>query len=155
MITKNDCMSILVKLEDSGVDVNSAMRKLVIAKEIPIEVLKFIQINRGFEISNFYEMLRKKHNQNKSPLYTNIINEEANESEIITTLSALLTQISLYGRKIDNANAFYKAARAQEISEVLSKYYAEQDLNLAAKMLQAVRTDLVVLEYIAGRRDIA
>ena len=38
------------------------MRKLVMSREVPLEVLKFISDNRGIEASNFYEMLRKKHN---------------------------------------------------------------------------------------------
>ena len=63
MITKNDCMSILIKLEDHGVNIDHYMRKLVVAKEIPLEVLKFISQHRGIEVANFYEMLRKKHNQ--------------------------------------------------------------------------------------------
>ena len=66
MITKNDCLSILVKLEDSGVkNIDTYMRKLLVSREIPLEVLKFISDNHGLDISNFYEMLRKKHNQSK------------------------------------------------------------------------------------------
>ena len=65
MITKNDCLSILVKLEDSGVkNIDTYMRKLLVSREIPLEVLKFISENRGLEISKFYEMLRKNHNKN-------------------------------------------------------------------------------------------
>ena len=75
MITKNDCMSILIKLEDHGVNIDSYMRKLIVSKEIPLEVLKFISQHRGIEVANFYEMLRKKHNQKKSPLYLNIVKE--------------------------------------------------------------------------------
>ena len=77
MITKNDCLSILVKLEDSGVkNIDTYMRKLLVSREIPLEVLKFISENRGLEISKFYEMLRKNHNKKKSPLYTNIVRFE-------------------------------------------------------------------------------
>jgi hypothetical protein len=68
MITKNDCLTILVSLEDRGIDINSQMKKLLTAKEIPIDVLKFILTNRGIEVANFYEMLRKKHNQKKPHL---------------------------------------------------------------------------------------
>ena len=71
MITKTDLMTILVSLEDNGVNIDNQMKKLLTAKEIPIETLKFILDNRGIEVANFYEMLRKKHNQKKSPLYLN------------------------------------------------------------------------------------
>ena len=71
MITKNDCLSLLVSLEDHGINVNDQMKKLLSSKELPIEVLKFISKNRGIEVIDFYEMLRKKYNQKKSPLYKN------------------------------------------------------------------------------------
>ena len=101
MITKNDCLSILVKLEDSGVkNIDTYMRKLLVSREIPLEVLKFISENRGLEISKFYEMLRKNHNKKKSPLYTNIVREITDPTEAVITLSCLLTQILLYGKKL-------------------------------------------------------
>ena len=74
MITKNDCLSILAKLDESGISgVNPYVKKLLISRDIPLEVLKFISDNRGLEVSKFYEMLRRSHNQKKSPLYTNIL----------------------------------------------------------------------------------
>ena len=39
MITKNDCLSILVSLEDRGISINDQMKKLLTAKEIPLEYL--------------------------------------------------------------------------------------------------------------------
>ena len=42
MITKNDCLTLLVSLEDKGVNIDSQMKKLLSAREIPIDVLKFI-----------------------------------------------------------------------------------------------------------------
>ena len=121
MITKNDCLSILVKLEDSGVQgIDPYMRKLLVSKEIPLDVLKFISDNRGIEVGHFYEVLRKSHNQKKSPLYTNILKEVENPDELITTLSCLLTQILLYGNKLINRDQFFREVRAEEISRVLN-----------------------------------
>ena len=96
MITKNDCLTLLVALEDKGINIDLQMKKLITAKEIPIDVLKFILDNRGVEVANFYEMLRKKHNQKKSPLYHNIVKELSDIEEVITTLACLLVQITLY-----------------------------------------------------------
>ena len=31
MLNKSDCMSILIKLEDKGVDINAQMKKLILA----------------------------------------------------------------------------------------------------------------------------
>ena len=53
MITKNDCLTILVALEDKGININKPMKALVTSKEIPMEVLKFILDNRGSEVANF------------------------------------------------------------------------------------------------------
>ena len=156
MITKNDCLSILVKLGDSGVEnTDSYMRKLLISKEIPLDVLRFISQNRGIEVGNFYEMLRKSHNQKKSPLYTNIIREVTDPKEIITTLSCLLTQIILYGNKLVDADKFYKEVRAEEISRVLNNFFKSGLYDEPAALLRLIKSDLLVLEYINGRRDLA
>ena len=156
MITKNDCLSILVKLEDSGVsEARTYIKKLIVAKDPPIEVLRFISVNRGIEISNFYEMLRKSHNQKKSPLYTNILKDFGSIQESLTTLSCLLTQILLYGNKLDNPEAFFKEARAEEITRVLNAYFQTGNPEDCFTVLQLVKSDLLVLEHIAGRRDLA
>ena len=103
MITKNDCLSILVKLEDSGVkNIDTYMRKLLVSREIPLEVLKFISENRGLEISKFYEMLRKNHNKKKSPLYTNIVREITDPTEAVITLSERVKINSYIGKTVIN-----------------------------------------------------
>jgi hypothetical protein len=153
MITKNDCMSILLKLEDRGLNINNMMRKLVIAKETPLEVLQFIAQNRGMEAINFYEMLRVRYNKKKTPLYKNII-KNTDESEITTILACLLTQIVLYSKKLDDKGLFLKEIRAEEISRVLHDYFETEDLEQCKKLLQLIRADLLVLEYLNGRRNL-
>lgn len=151
MISRTDCMDILIELEDRGLNINPYMRKLVISDHIPVEVLKFIAANQGLEVGNFYEMLRKKHNQKKSPLYTNILKEK--QDDIITTLTCLLTQICLYSNKLKNKETFLKEVRAEEISRALNEYFKQEDLSSATHVLKAVKTDLLVLEYLNGRRE--
>lgn len=155
MITKNDCLSCLVKLEDSGVqEARQYIKKLVVSREPSIEVLRFISQHRGIEVSNFYEMLRKNHNQKKSPLYTNIVRDIEDLSEVIITLASLQTQILLYGKRLANSANFYKEARAEEISRVLNTYFKTGEADGCLAMLKLVKSDLLVLEYIAGRRDL-
>jgi len=154
MITKNDCMSILVQLEDSGVNIDQYMRKLILSPEVPIDVMQFIAKHHGIEVINFYEMLRKKHNQKKSPLYTNILKEQDNEDNIITTLICLLTQITLYGTKLDQPEGFYKEVRAEEISRVIHEYFSNLDITSCASLLKLIKTDILVLDYINGRREL-
>lgn len=156
MITKNDCLSILVELEDRGaVDINKYIRQLMSSKEIPLEVLKFIAANRGIEVANFYEILRKSYNDKRSKLYYNILTETDNINEILIILSSLLTQVFLHCKHIKNPARFLKEIRANEIAKVINNYCIDENPELCIKMLQAIRSDLIVMEYISGRRDLA
>lgn len=154
MITKNDCLTVLVALEDKGIDINIPMRKLVTSKEVPMDVLKFILDNRGIEVASFYEMLRKKHNDKKSPLYHNIVKEVTDAEDIIITLACLLVQITLYSKKLPaNKEIFQREVRAEEITRVLNRYYSTGELDQCLALLKLLKTDLLVLEHISGRRD--
>ena len=154
MITKNDCLTLLVALEDKGVDIDNQMKKLLTSKEVPMEVLKFILEYRGIEVANFYEMLRKKHNQKKSPLYHNIVKDIEDVDEIITTLSCLLVQITLYSRKLRaNKDIFQREIRAEEITRVLNNFYATGEFDQCIALLKLLKADLLVLEHISGRRE--
>jgi len=155
MITKNDCLSILAKLDETGVKgVNPYMKKLLVSRSIPLEVLKFISDNRGLEVSHFYEMLRKSHNQKKSPLYTNILKEIDDPQEVITTLSCFLTQILLYSKKLDNRDQFFREVRAEEVTRVLNNYFNTGLYEECLSLIKLLKSDLLVLEYIAGRREL-
>ena len=155
MITKNDCLTILVALEDKGLNIDQPMKKLISSKEIPMEVLKFILDNRGIEVANFYEMLRKKHNQKRSPLYHNIVKEVEDPEELITTLACLLVQITLYSNKLQaNREIFKREVRAEEITRVLNSYYSTGTLDQCFALIRLLKTDLLVLEHISGRRDL-
>ena len=46
MLTKSDCLSILVKMEDAGIDVKNNMKELLISRDIPTSVLEFIVKNK-------------------------------------------------------------------------------------------------------------
>ena len=155
MITKNDCLTILVSLEDRGINIDQQMKRLITSKEIPIDVLKFILTNRGIEVANFYEMLRKKHNQKKSPLYHSIVKDITDPDEVVTTLACLLVQITLYSRKLtSNKEIFQREVRAEEISRVLNNYYATGTLDNCLALIKLLKADLLVLEHISGRRDL-
>lgn len=154
MITKNDCLTILVALEDKGININQPMKKLVTSKDIPLDVLKFILDNRGIEVANFYEMLRKKHNQKKSPLYHNIVKDITEPEDIITTLACLLVQITLYSNKLpSNKEIFQREVRAEEITRVLNEYYSTGSLDQCFTLMKLLKSDLLVLEHIGGKRD--
>lgn len=154
MINKSDLMTVLVALEDRGINIDQQMKRLLTSKEIPIDTLKFILDNRGIEVANFYEMLRKKHNQKKSPLYHNIVKDTTDPEEVITTLACLLVQITLYSKKLPaNKEIFQREVRAEEISRVLNNYYATGMLDSSLALIKLLKSDLLVLEHIGGRRD--
>lgn len=156
MITKADCLSILVKLEkDQNINVDKYVKQVALAKDtIPLEVLRFIANNRGLEVVNFYEMLRKKHNKDKSPLYTNILKEISDPNEVVLTLSCLLTQIMLYGNKLSNPEAFYKEVRAEELTRALNTFFGDSNWEICKTVLRLVKSDILVLEYLNGRREL-
>ena len=154
MLNKSDCMSILIKLEDKGVDINAQMKKLILAKDIPIDVLKFIAEKQGLEAVNFYEMLRKSYNNKKSKLYKNILDDIKLE-DVCVILSSLLLQIALYSSKLtDTKDSFLQEIRANEISEALADFYNSDSVEKCLAVLNAVKTDLLVLEYLNGRREL-
>ena len=126
----------------------------MVARDIPLEVLKFISDNRGLEVSKFYEMLRKSHNQKKSPLYTNILKEVDDPQEVVTTLSCLLTQILLYGKKLESKDQFFREVRAEELTRVLNNYFKTGLYEECLNLIKILKSDLLVLEYIAGRREL-
>ena len=154
MLNKSDCMSILIKLEDKGVDINAQMKKLILAKDIPIDVLKFIAEKQGLEAVNFYEMLRKSYNNKKSKLYKNILDDIKLE-DVCIILSSLLLQIALYSSKLtDTKDSFLQEIRANEISEALADFYKSDNVEKCLAVLNAIKTDLLVLEYLNGRREL-
>lgn len=151
MLSKQECMSILIRLENRGINIDSQMKKVILSKEVPLEVLQFISSNQGIEASNFYEMLRKNHNKKKSPLYTNILNEK----NPVLTLSCLLTQILLYSNKLNSTkDLFLKEIRSEEISRVLHNYFESGSYSECIPLLKLIKSDLMVLEYINGRREL-
>ena len=146
MITKDDVILLLGELKDNGIDCKEQIKKQISSPEPVIEVLKFINDNRQLELTNFYKKIRKSYNNKKSKLYINIVKETDDVKEVLTTLSALLTQIILFGKNVENLSMFYKHARAEEISKVLNNYFKTYDLTNCMRLLQLIKTDIKVCE---------
>ena len=112
-ITKKDCLVLLNSLKEDGIDVTEMTKKAALSKDVSIEVIQFINKNRPFEVSNFYEKLRKSYNNKKSQLYKQIVkSDEVDEpKDIIITLSSLGLQIMLYAKQIEDPLMFLQQAR--------------------------------------------
>lgn len=147
MITKNDCLLLLADLEDSGIDTKEALRELS-KNGMTIEIIKFINDNRQLDLSAFYEKLRWSYNHKKSQLYKNIVKEIENPQEVLTTLSAMMTQILLFSKNVEDKQLFLRHARAQEISAVLTNYFKTYDISTSIKLLRLIKADLKCLESV-------
>ena len=146
MITKEDVLLLLTELRDEGVDVKEQIKKQVLAPEPKIEILKFINDNRQLDLTNFYKKIRKSYNDKKSKLYINIVKENEEVKEVLTTLSALLTQIILYAKTVDNMIMFYQHSRAEEITKILNNYFKTFDLTNCIKLMKIIKADIKVCE---------
>lgn len=148
MITKNDCYLLLAEIKENGVDTNQVMKRLVSMSSPDIEVIKFINDNRELDLTRFYEKLRYSYNHKKSNLYKNIVKEIDEPQDVLTTLSAMLTQIILFSRNVEDKEMFLKHSRAYEISLVLNNYFKDYNLTNCLKLLRIIKIDLKALESI-------
>lgn len=148
MITKNDIILLLTDLKQRGIDTDSQLQELLFTNEIPLTVIKYINDNRQLDLAAFYEGIRKSYNNKKSELYINIVKEVEDTTEVLTTLSAMLTQILRYSKKVDNKAMFLRHARASDITKALSNYFATFDLTLCLKLLRVIKADIKALESI-------
>ncbi len=152
MITKNDILLLLTDLQEAGKEVSSYFVKTLNNPNVSLEVLKFINDQRQLDVAAFYELLRKNYNSKKSPLYKNIVRDDVNPEEVLTTLAALNLQILLFAKKLEDDKMFLKHSRAEEITRVLNNYYKTYDLLPCLKLVKLIKADLVAFETVAGRR---
>ena len=148
MITKNDCVLLLTELQDKGVNVKPYISKLMSTSDLNLDVLKFLNSQRELDVNAFYNMIRMNYNKKKSSLYINIMKEIDNPADVLTTLSAMLTQIILYSNKLENPERFLSHVRAKEISQVLSNYFTRFDITNAVRLLRIIKCDIKALESI-------
>lgn len=152
MISKNDALLLLSDLESSGVDTKAVTQSLISSREIPLDVLKFINDYRPLDLTNFYNKLRKSYNEKHSKLYISILKEVDDVETVLTTLSSLNLQILLFSKSVEDKQMFLKHARAREINMVLTKYLTDYDLTTCLKLLRFIKADIMCLEYISGKR---
>ncbi len=149
MITKNDIIILLTDLETKGLNVKKQLNDLFKSNEISLDVIKFINDNRQFDLASFYELIRNNYNKKKSKLYKNIVKEDLNNpKESVTTLSALCLQINLFASKLKDDRLFIKHSRAEEITQALNNYYKTYDLIPCIKVLKLIKADLKAFENI-------
>lgn len=155
MLTKNDLLILLTDLENTGEAVDEQTMSLLKSPTISFDVLKFINDKRQLDVASFYTLIRKNYNNKKSSLYKNIVKENSEElEEVLVILSSLNLQIMLFAEKLEDNRMFLKHSRGEEITQVLNNYYKNYDLRPCIKLLRLIKADLMVFDYITGRRDL-
>lgn len=148
-ITKTECLNLLFELKDSGIECTEQIKHLLSISEPDIETIKFINDNKELNIRKFYEKLRKSYNNKHSKLYINIVKEDELEpKELICCLGALLQQVLLFNKTIEDRE-FLKQARFNEILLCLGEYYKDGNIIPSQKLLKLFKSDLKLLELIS------
>ena len=153
MLQSNDLVLLLTNMASQGVVGANEQIKKSIGRPVSIETLKFVNDHRQLDVTKFYERIRKNHNEKKSNLYKNIVREDLDPEDIITTLHACALQVSLFSKHVDDKTMFFKHVRAEEVARVLDNFYKDFDLTSALKILRLIKADLLVFEHVSGRRD--
>ena len=151
MLKKNDLILLLTQLQESGVDVSSQLKQVIVSSDVSklIDVIKFINDNRQLDVTGFYEQLRKSYNNKRSSLYINLVREELKDpTDVLITLSSLNLQILLYAKHLDKPELFLSHSRAEEVTRVLNNYYKTYDLKPVLLLRDLIRSDLKVFESI-------
>lgn len=148
MITRTDCILLLSDLEERGIDTTAILKETLKNAEPTLTTIKFINDNRELALAQFYEKIRKSYNKKKSNLYINIVKEIKTPNEVLTTLSALLTQILLFSNGVEDREMFLRHSRAYEISRILTNYFKSYDLTNCVKLLKVIKADIKALEMI-------
>lgn len=152
MITRNDCILLLTILQNEGVDVTPQLEKTLQSKDVQVEVVKFINDHRRFDIAKFYEKLRKSYNAKKSSLYKNIVKEIEDPKTVLTTLASLNLQLLLFCKNVEDEQSFLNQSRFQEINACLLNYSKTWDIIPCIQLLRIIKADLAAFEYFEGRQ---
>ena len=148
-ISKQECLNLLFEMRENGIECTSEIKQLIVHNEPTIEIIKFINDHRQLDLRSFYEKLRKSYNNKHSKLYINIVKcNELDGNELVCCLGALLQQILLFNKTLNNTE-FLKQARFNEILKCLQNYYSTKDLVMCQKLLNVIKADLKVLEEIS------
>lgn len=147
MLKKNDLILLLTQLQEDGVDVSQQLRKTVTSKEIPLDVVKFINDSRQLDVTRFYEQMRKSYNEKRSSLYINLVREELKDPrDAVVTLASFNLQVNLFARHLDNPTLFLSHSRVDEVARVLLNYYRTYDLKPVLALRALIKSDLKAFE---------
>ena len=100
------------------------------------------------DIFEFYNKLRKNYNDKHSKIYINVMKEVEDPKKVLTTLSALVTQILLFSENSNNKNIFMRHANFSEILKALQEYAENQNLIPCVEIIRLIKQDIKQVEQI-------
>lgn len=148
MISKLDILSLLNELKERGEDVISYEREVVSSSSIPLNIIKFLNDKRSFEVSKFFEKLRHSYNHKKSDLYLNIVKEVSDVEDVLTTLASYNLQVLLFAKKVEDKEMFYRNTRVEEVTRALNNYYKTFELDSCLQILSLIKADIKLFESV-------
>lgn len=149
MIKKNDLALLLIEMQKNGdEEASKLIPQLYKTSSIPLNIVKYINDNRQFDIAQFYEKLRHSYNNKRSDLYINIVKEIDDIEEVLTTLASYNLQALLFAKKVENKDMFYKHSRLEEVTRVLNNYYKTYDIEDCYKVLSLIKADIKLFEEL-------
>lgn len=112
----------------------------------PTEVISTLKNNGSLEIFTFYNRIRKSYNEKHSKVYINIMKEVEDPKKVLTTLSALVTQILLFAEKSNYKDIFLRHAKLTEILKALEQYSDSQSLIPCVEIIKELKQDIKQIE---------
>ena len=148
MLKKNDILILLTELQNEGENVISFMSELYKKPDIPTHIIKFLNDKRQLDLVAFYEKLRKSYNAKRSDLYINIVKEDIELDDILTTLASYNLQALIFAKKLKDKDLFYRASRVEEVTRVLNNYYKTYDIDQCRTLLSLIKADIKLFETL-------
>lgn len=148
MLKKNDILILLTELQNEGENVTPFISELYKKPDISTHIIKFLNDKRQLDLVAFYEKLRKSYNAKRSDLYINIVKEDIELEDILTTLASYNLQALIFAKKLKDKDLFYRASRVEEVTRVLNNYYKTYDIDQCRTLLALIKADIKLFETL-------
>lgn len=148
MLKKNDILILLTELQNEGENVTPFISELYKKPDISTHIIKFLNDKRQLDLVAFYEKLRKSYNAKRSDLYINIVREDIELEDILTTLASYNLQALIFAKKLKDKDLFYRASRVEEVTRVLNNYYKTYDIDQCRTLLALIKADIKLFETL-------
>ena len=148
MLTRQDCYKMLLDIKAKGINIEEQLKEVVKSPTVPKNVIRFISENTDLKILQFYEVLRKQNNKKNSKLYINIMKGLEDPTELLITLSSLITRIFIFSKTLDNSEKkmFFENVNLQKIINAQQSYLINYDISECVECLNAIKRDIKLLE---------